>query len=77
MITRTTSAPCSDCTEALQRGSGHARLTAIGNAVLIPGASQTEYRFSQCEVCGHIWQVIEDSGRGGHGITRSIITKNW
>jgi hypothetical protein len=53
----------------------HGNLTLIGEKVFISGESCTEYTFYQCNICGHIWQHIEDSGFGGHGFHDSILTK--
>ena len=31
------------------------------------GYDSTEYDYFSCNTCGAIWQVITDSGAGGHG----------
>ncbi|MFC1893378.1 hypothetical protein ACFLYR_05035 [Chloroflexota bacterium] len=61
---------CVDCAT----GESH-NLIPVGQQVLVPGKSRTEYTFFQCLVCGHVWQYVEDSGFGGHGHSYSLLTR--
>lgn len=41
--------------------------SVIGDYSVGKGYARTENSYHQCQVCGSIWQITEDTGAGGYG----------
>lgn len=66
---------CPGCANETHQVARAHSLVQIGEEVSLPGRSDvTTYTFFQCPDCGHLWQRIVDSSRGGHGLFLTRLT---
>ena len=60
---------CPDCTASLKNHLIHARMVQEGESQIVPIMSKDQETITpyRCSTCGTLWELIVESGAGGHG----------